>query len=99
MDKYKCICPNCHSELHGDEYDEVTEYHNSLTGRCNKCGHTDHWMSFFEYLTEWLNKKKIKIVYVNQLEDSNEVSICIVGKKFRKICPTILAGDDIIECT
>ena len=47
MDKYKRICPNCHSELHGDEYDEVTEYHNSLTGRCNKCGHTDHWMSFF----------------------------------------------------
>ena len=48
MDKYKRICPNCHSELHGDEYDEITEYHNSLTGRCNKCGHTDHWMSFFE---------------------------------------------------
>ena len=41
-------CPHCGEVLDDDSYDEHTEYHNCIEGTCKKCGHSDHWSSFFK---------------------------------------------------
>lgn len=42
----KIICPNCKKELSEGEYEEITRYHNCITGICKVCGYEEHWQSF-----------------------------------------------------